>query len=94
LINVWFSRFLRKFTGFSDSIESIDSIHSILCEIFYHKSITPSPISYPFYKFHRIENWCVLDMARLNEFFDHTAIKMGGDQETWLKAKVTKGGKE
>jgi hypothetical protein len=47
-------------------------MHSIYCDIFYHKSITPSPISYAFYKFYRIENLCVLDMARLDEFFDHT----------------------
>jgi hypothetical protein len=40
LITLWFPRFLRKCTGFSDSIESIDSMNSIYCDIFYHKSIT------------------------------------------------------
>jgi len=55
LITLRFPRFLRKFKGFSDSIESIDSMNSIYCEIFYHKSITSQPISYPFYKFNPIE---------------------------------------
>jgi hypothetical protein len=40
LITLWFPRFLRKFKSFFDSIESIDSIIPICCDIFYHKSIT------------------------------------------------------
>ena len=48
-------------------------MNSISCDIFYHKSITPPPISYPFYKFNRIENFCVVNMARLDGFFDYTA---------------------
>jgi hypothetical protein len=76
LITLWFPRFLRKCTSFSDSIESIDSMNSISCDIFYHKSITPLPISYLFYKSHRIENLCVLDMVRLDEFFDHTGSSL------------------
>ena len=63
-MTLWLPRFLRKYKGFSDSTESIDSIH---CDIFYHKSITPQRIPCPFSKFIGVKKLKNFSAGRLVE---------------------------